>query len=296
MTTLLSEGFDDGSFGARGWYDIVGGGGTIDTVVVAPGSSGSVNFHWNQAGTVPAGGYPGRRLFAASESVYVEFWMKLGTAGVPWQGSGVAYHPHLLLLLTDANGDFDGYAWTYLTCYIEPNSFTPRVGIQDGQRMHTTTPYPQTISPGLLGGAANHSVAGGNGGQLQTDPDPDLVDWYSIGGGDYANATLWDSPSANFANNAWHRFAAYFAMNSISGGVPQANGVIRCWVDGLRVVNHANVYLRTAQYATQKFNQLALLPYIGDGSPIAQDMWIDSLTVADQPPALVSRLRPGQLM
>jgi hypothetical protein len=57
------------------------------------------------------------------------------------------------------------------------------------------------------------------------------------------------------------------------------------WVDGKVVVERTNVYLRTSQFATQKFNQLLLAPYIGDGSPVAQDLWLDNLVVADQPPA-----------
>jgi len=74
------------------------------------------------------------------------------------------------------------------------------------------------------------------------------------------------------------------AMNSISGGIPQANGILKYWVDGNLVINRTNMYLRTAQYVTQKFNKLLLAPYIGPpGSPIAQDLWIDNLIVADQP-------------
>jgi hypothetical protein len=33
-----------------------------------------------------------------------------------------------------------------------------------------------------------------------------------------------------------------------------------------------------------QFDQLVIAPYIGDGSPISQGLWIDDLTVATGPP------------
>jgi len=281
QTTFFTENFDNGNFASRGWYDSTGG--VIDTSVFSPsGGNGSIRFSFAQGSNSPTGGSPKRHSFTPSESVYVSFWLKLGTAGAPWQGSGVSYHPHVIMLLTDANGDFDGLAWTYLTFYIEWNSFTPRLAIQDGQRINVsqlTTSYP-----GLLGSTTTHAVAGGNGPQNQATPT--LVDYYSIGAPDYTNATYWDSASPSLVNNRWHHLEAYMAMNSISGGIPQANGVIRYWVDGALVVERTNVYLRTAQFATQKFNQFVLAPYIepGTGSPVSQSMWLDNLVVANQRP------------
>jgi len=38
--------------------------------------------------------------------------------------------------------------------------------------------------------------------------------------------------------------------------------------------------MRTAAHATMKFDQFAVLPYIGDGSPIAQSFRVDELVVA----------------
>jgi hypothetical protein len=213
--------------------------------------------------------------------------MKLGTASAPWQGSQLAFHPHIVYVLTDANADYSGLAWTNLTFYLEWSLFTPRLAIQDGQRIdlsQLTSSYP-----GLLGSAAPHAVAGGNGPQNQATPT--LVDYYSIGAPNYANGTNWDSASANLRNDTWHHVEVYAAMNSVSGSVPQADGVIRYWVDGTLVIERTNVYLRTAQFAMQQFNQLVLGPYIGNGSPIAQDMWIDNLVVADQPP--VSQVVPA---
>jgi hypothetical protein len=282
QTILFTENFDNSNFASRGWYDSSGG--VIDTTVFSPsGGNSSIRFSFAQAANRPTGGTPHRHSFTPSESVYVSFWLKLGTSSVPWQGSGVSFHPHVILLLTDANGAFDGLAWNRLTFYIEWNSFKPRLAIQDGQRINLsqlTNSYP-----GLLGSASPHAVAGGNGPQNQTSPS--VVDYYSIGAPDYTNATFWDSVTPNLVNNRWQYIEAYIAMNSVSAGIPQPNGVVKYWVDGMLVVDKNNVYLRTAQYPTQKFNQFVIAPYIepGSGSPIAQSIWIDNLVVANQRPA-----------
>jgi len=285
QTIFFAENFDNSNFASRGWYD--SNGGVIDTSVYSPGGgNSSIRFSFAQGATGPTGGSPRRILFTASESVYISFWVKLGTASVTWQGSGVSFHPHVIHLLTDAEPNpAGGLAVTQLTFYIEWNLFTPRLAMQDGQRINLsqlTNSYP-----GLLGSTTTHAVAGGNGPQNQATPT--VAGYYCFsncasGTPIYTNGTDWDSASANanLVNNTWHHVEAYVAMNSISGGVPQADGVIKYWVDGTLVIDRTNVYLRTAQYANQKFNQFMIAPYIGNGSPIDQDMWIDNLIVADQ--------------
>ncbi len=56
--------------------------------------------------------------------------------------------------------------------------------------------------------------------------------------------------------------------------------MVRYWFDGQLVIEHANVLLRTGAHPNMKFNQLLIAPYIGDGSPVDQTMWVDNLTVA----------------
>ena len=38
--------------------------------------------------------------------------------------------------------------------------------------------------------------------------------------------------------------------------------------------------MRTGENPDMKFNQFLIAPYIGDGSPVEQTMWIDNLTVS----------------
>src|SRR5215831_11722095 len=104
QTVFFSENFDDTNFASRGWYDSTGG--AVDTANHAPTPSGnpaSFNCHWNLSGTDCAGGTPHRHLFTATNTVYVSFWMKLGSATVTWQDSGEPFHPHIIQILTDAD-------------------------------------------------------------------------------------------------------------------------------------------------------------------------------------------------
>jgi hypothetical protein len=68
-------------------------------------------------------------------------------------------------------------------------------------------------------------------------------------------------------------------MNSIAGGKGVVDGIMRYWLDGRLVITYDHILYRTAVNADQQFNQLLIAPYIGDGSPVAQTMWIDDLRV-----------------
>lgn len=63
-----------------------------------------------------------------------------------------------------------------------------------------------------------------------------------------------------------------------------ADGKIRWVQDGVTLIASDKILMRTSAHATLKFNQFAMLPYIGDGSPVAQSFWVDDLTVATARP------------
>ena len=223
--------------------------------ILPAGGNSSLKISWTQGSTSPTA--PSRHRFTASDTVYLSFWMKFGTAGVPWRGSGVGFHPHIIQLLTDADSDFTGPAITHLSMRVETLLFTPMINFQDARRINTAQ-----IGVNLLGSATSHAIAGGNGVQ----PGSGATHWFD--GTTWWNDIHLRAASAAFVNNTWHHVEFYVAMNSVSAGIPQANGVLKYWVDGNLVIDKTSLYLRTAQYATQKFNKLLLLPYIGDGSPI----------------------------
>lgn len=272
QTIFFTEDFDDANFGARGWYDGAGAGGAVDSVNHIPGSVASFNCHWSQGGTGCSGGSPHRHLFAASPAVYVSFWMKLGSQAVVWQGSGKPYHPHLFQLLTDADGAYIGPNSSHFSALIEATLFTPRIAAADSAAVNVSL-----VGTNLLASSTPHAVAGCNGNQNAS------ATCYPCSLPSYCNSTFWDSTGPAFVNNQWHHVEFHAVMNSTTGGIANPDGILRLWVDGTLVIDYTNVYLRTGDNPNRKFNQLLLAPYIGDGSPIAQDLWIDNLVVADRP-------------
>ena len=77
-------------------------------------------------------------------------------------------------------------------------------------------------------------------------------------------------------------------MNSISGGIGIQDGILKYWYDNQLLIDYSNVVMRTANFPDMKFNQFLIAPYIGDGSPIDQTMWVDELTVASSRPLIKS--------
>jgi hypothetical protein len=284
-TTLFEEQFEDANFAARGWYD--GPGVALSSSEHLPGSTKSAEFHWLRGATTPKSGGAFRRKFTASDSVYVSYWVKYSTN---YTGSNKPYHPHEFLLMTTKNGDYDGPAYTHLTGYIEQNEGTPVLALQDGQNIDE-----KQIGQDLTTITENRSVAGCNG----NNPDGYAsVDCY-LAGKAHWNGRVWkagriyfqDTPGPYYKSD-WHRVEAYFKLNSISAGKGVADGQLKCWYDGALVIDHSNVIMRTGANPDMKWNQFLIAPYIGDGSPVDQSMWVDNLLVATSP-ALADTDRDG---
>jgi len=117
--------------------------------------------------------------------------------------------------------------------------------------------------------------------------DLDGRDCFSTGGGGYYSARFWDSAQKMFKDeqgpyykNDWHFIESYFQMNSIQNGLGVPDGVIQYWYDGELIIDYHHILMRTGDNADMHFNQFLVAPYIGDGSPVDQTMWVDDLTVA----------------
>ena len=128
-STLLSEGFDDTNYGVRGWYDYSSP--IIDTSIKRTGA-GSLRSTWNVGQSGPTGTL-GRYGFTATDRVYLSYWIRFESG---WQGFGFN-SPHMVYLLTDANGAWDGLAYTYTTAYLEVDgsvsgNHQPALKLQDG--------------------------------------------------------------------------------------------------------------------------------------------------------------------
>jgi hypothetical protein len=97
--------------------------------------------------------------------------------------------------------------------------------------------------------------------------------------GSWYSSNVWEALTGSVPTDKWVHVETYFKMNTISGNIGQADGVMKVWIDGVNVMDYTNIVYRTNQDATKKWSQFVFAPYIGDGSPIAQTMWIDELTV-----------------
>jgi hypothetical protein len=275
QTIFFHESFDDASFTSRGWYDNTSL--AIDKDVHAPGSASSVRFVYEKGTKAADGGM--RHPVPETDAVYLSYWVKYSEN---WVGSNKPYHPHEFHFMTNLNDKWRGPAFSHLTLYIEQNEGHPMLAIQDGENIDQTK-----IKIDLTDVTENRAVAGCNG---NTDGYND--DCYLGGGGLYVNGKSWKSSKQWFSDVAgpeykadWHHVEAYFKLNSIIDGKGVTDGVVQYWYDGQTVLDHRDVLLRTGQYPEMRFNQFLIAPYIGDGSPIDQTMWVDEMTVGDARPA-----------
>jgi hypothetical protein len=237
---LFSEHFDDPHLLRRGWYD--GAKFTISDMRPYAGA-GCVEYAWRAGATTPASTSGVRRLFEATDVVYLRFYIKLSQG---WGWTGRPYHPHLMHFLTTENHKFAGPAATHLTVYVEPWNGKLRLAAQDIQ--NKDKPHGLTQGP-LRGGY---------------------------------NGRFYDSKEVLFNDDGWHCVEALFRLNSLDlkADKPNADGVVRGWFDGKLVIDRTDVVLRSTDFPAMKFNQFLLTPYFGPGLlPHAQTLWIDELAV-----------------
>jgi hypothetical protein len=237
------------------------------------GSNFSLECKFLKGGMTPAGGTPGRHLFEETEEVCLSYYVKYSENYV---GSGKPYHPHEFHFITNKDSKWVGPAFTHLTTYTEHSGGIPLIAIQDGENIDQSR-----VGQNLVGISEERAVAGCNG---STDGYPD--DCYKSGNV-YVNGKQWKAKSKYFSDepgkyykNDWHHIETYFKLNSIIDGKGIADGVIKYWYDGELIINHDDILIRTGEHPDMKFNQFLIAPYIGDGSPVEQTMWIDDLTVS----------------
>jgi len=264
----FEERFDDANLASRGWYD-----NTRPSLSSTehPGSGGSsLEYRFIVGATKPAAGSPLRKLFAASDAVYLSYHVKYSAN---WVGSQKPYHPHEFHLLTTLDDAWAGLSFTHLTVYVEENGGTPLIAIQDGKNVDQGA-----VGKSLTTVTERRAVAGCNG---SSDGYPDNC--YRAAEG-FVNEKKWRAAERLFADDRWHFVESYVKLNTIAAGRGINNGVIQYWFDRRLVIDRHDILLRTGVNASMQFNQLAIAPYIGDGSPVAQSMWIDEVIVATERP------------
>lgn len=288
-TVLFREPFEDTDFSSRGWYD--GPSGTLSTSEHIPGSSSSFECAFAPGATSCSGGKPARHKFSPSQAVYLAFHIKFSDN---WVGSGKAYHPHMFHFINDLDDDYVGPAHTYLTTYTEVVEGRAFLGLQDSKNVDLACLLRNDDSfEGCNGDFDSYpfteqrSVCACNG----LLGDLDGRDCFPNGDGTYYSSRSWRSSGPAFTDTPgprykadWHFVEAYFEMNSIEGGKGVPNGKIRWVQDGEVLVSSDRILLRTAEHETLRFTQFAMLPYIGDGSPVDQRFYVDELVVATARP------------
>ena len=275
-TLLFQENFEDSNLGSRGWYDNTGA--VLSTTEHIAGSNSSAQYRFLSGAMTPTSGGAQRHKFTPSNSFYVSFYVKYSTN---WVGSNQTYHPHEFYVLSTLDGDYDGPSQNVLDVYIEhsyQNGGRPRLAIQDNKSVN----YNQGGLPNnLVAVTETRSTSGCNGVVESNFPN----ECYNAGSYWYNSKTLTGpvtfqpSPGAGYKNN-WNFVEAYFELNTIVNGIGQANGVMQYWFNGTLIIDRHDVLFRTGARPTLQFSQFLIAPYIGDGSPVDQSMWVDNLRVA----------------
>jgi uncharacterized protein YjdB len=275
-TLLFQENFEDANLGSRGWYDNTSA--QISTVEHIAGSNGSSQYHFLAGATTPNNGGAERHKFTPSNSFYLSYYVKYSTN---WIGSGQAYHPHEFYTLSTLDGDYDGPSDNFLDVYVEQNyqnGGRPRIEIQDNKSVN----YSYGALPNNLIAVTEDRSAGGCNGVVETNIYSECFNfgtyWYNdkqLTG----PVEFQPNPGPGYKND-WNFVEAYFQLNTVVNGIGQADGVVQYWFNGTLIFDRHDILFRTGAHPTLQFTQFVIAPYIGDGSPVDQSMWIDNLRIA----------------
>jgi hypothetical protein len=198
-----------------------------------------------------------------------------------WVGSNQLYHPHEIYVMSSLDADYDGPSDAWMTLYLEhsyQNGGKPRLMVQDNKSINSSYgPLPHN----LIGVTETRSTGGCNG-MAESNMLSECFDFGTYWFNDKSivgPVVLQPSPGPGYKND-WNFVEAYFQLNTIANGVGQADGVMQYWFNGTLIIDRHDILYRTADHATLQFNQFLIAPYIGDGSPVDQSMFIDNLRLA----------------
>ena len=82
--------------------------------------------------------------------------------------------------------------------------------------------------------------------------------------------------SYEFPLGEWKHVECWFKNNTVG----QSNGEMKSWVNGISVLDLSNIVYRTS--SSIHFAAVAMAPWISDGSPQSQTMWMDELIIGTE--------------
>jgi uncharacterized protein YjdB len=274
-TLLFQENFEDANLASRGWYDNTST--VLSTVEHLAGSNSSAEYRYLVGAQTPTSGGGQRHKFTPSNSVYISFYVKYSAN---WVGSGKPYHPHEFYVMSTLDGDWNGPSNAYMTLYLEhnyQNGGIPWMSVQDNMSINTTY---GALPQNLIGVTENRSTSGCNG-MAESNMNSECFNappWYNRKW--LAGPVVFQPTAGPGYKNNWNFVEAYYQLNTIVNGVGQADGVMQYWFNGTLIIDRHDILFRTGAHPTLQFNQFLIAPYIGDGSPVDQSMFIDNLRVA----------------
>ncbi len=267
---IFVERFDDGAFASRGWYDDSEG--TITTEQHAPGSTSAFECVFGDDGPNAGpcvGGAPRRRLFEATPSIHISYWVKYAA-----DFTGATE----LFVLTDVDRPYVGPFLSSLTVTVNTDAAGPYLRFTDNAN---TDPACVKLADGTVlgcdgdfdsyGFSEARSVCGCNG----VVGDVDRFDCYRTSTG-FSSERSWHAPPAAM-KTTWQRVTILLQMNSIREGRGVPDGRIRYLRDGVLLIAYDQILMRTGAHPTMSFNQIFLNPVAGGPG---QRLWIDDLVVS----------------
>jgi hypothetical protein len=274
-TLLFQENFEDANLGSRGWYDNTNV--VLSTTEHITGSNSSAQWHWLPGATNPVSGGAQRHKFTPSAGFYVSYYLKYSAN---WVGSNQSYHPHEMHAMTNMDSDYEGPSYAWMTVYLEhsyQNGGRPRMAMQDNKAINTSYGTP----PHNLIGVTEDRSTGGCNGVSETNIFSECFafnPWYNSK--QVIGPVVFQPNAGTGYKGNWNFVEAYFQLNTISNGVGQADGIMQYWFNGTLIIDRHDIVFRTSARPNMLFNQFIIAPYIGDGSPVDQSMFIDNLRVA----------------
>jgi len=174
-------------------------------------------------------------------------------------------------------------AYDYLDLYIQPVSqvgspytIYPTIETQDSENINSSLGTPPD---NLVGVTESRDVSGCNGTLGDSGTTASCYQntyWY--------DGRQWTVNTASYPVNQWVHVECYFQMNTITSGVANADGIMREYVNGTKILDKSDVVYRTGANPSMNWEEFVLGPYMGAASPVAQTMYMDELTVGDTDP------------